>query len=276
MRAVTCLSPRAQIERDWHSDVAGKPALDRADFCRSFFQLADVHTDDISAPSYAALIQNAARGIVASDGTWRDDASLLRRVRERAGPRLDAVSFGAGVREWARVFGIDGLETTLGLAASCRSSRASSARGSRLSSLAQPLFRPPGHDEWDPAVNVRMTHRAAAHRAAAHRAAAHRAAAHRIAPCTAHRTPCTAHRATHRTTHDAPVGVLPPDGCRAVRGLSTIARGLRSAHRQAGARRLCARRLARRRARHHTAIQQQRGPTVAAGVPTPRVCACVA
>ena len=42
----------AECERDWATDACGKAELTRADFDRAFFQLADVHTDSVDAPTY--------------------------------------------------------------------------------------------------------------------------------------------------------------------------------------------------------------------------------
>ena len=43
----------AETERDFAHDSGGKEHIDEADFCRSFFQLADVHTETVDAKSYA-------------------------------------------------------------------------------------------------------------------------------------------------------------------------------------------------------------------------------
>ena len=146
----------SEIERDWPVDSNKKEHMTKEDFGACFFQLADVHTDNVKARSYAALIQTAAAGIATADGKWVDDRTLLRQLRQRCmeGKGFDNTSFGADVRQWAESFGVSGLAAAMGYAP-----RSTSARGSRRGSvdgawgaLAHNV-KTRGADEWDPAVN---------------------------------------------------------------------------------------------------------------------------
>ena len=70
-----------EIQRDWPVDSGGKEHMTKDDFCLCFFQLADVHTDDVEAASYANLVKSVCEGITNADGGWVSDGELLQQLQ---------------------------------------------------------------------------------------------------------------------------------------------------------------------------------------------------
>ena len=165
-----------EIQRDWPVDSGGKEHMTKDDFCLCFFQLADVHTDDVEAASYANLVKSVCEGITNADGGWVSDGELLQQLqavcqaedaKRRLGRgRFNSSTFGAGVRAWANAFDQPGLPGSLGYASRAASAgRRRSRSGERPGSgdghdsarnpiqLRQYLTR--GPDEWDPTVDFK-------------------------------------------------------------------------------------------------------------------------
>ena len=67
INAQECL---ADMERDFANDSGGKDHIDEADFRRSFFQLADVHTDTVDGRSYAELVLGCSTSLSMLKGCW--------------------------------------------------------------------------------------------------------------------------------------------------------------------------------------------------------------
>lgn len=69
---------------DWEEDRRGKDHLTKADFCRCWFQLADLHTEAVSASAYAwwisSMVERIARpkqGAAQGGWEWRDDRAIM-------------------------------------------------------------------------------------------------------------------------------------------------------------------------------------------------------
>ena len=61
----------SEIVRDWPHDTGGKDHMNRHDFDSAWFQLADIHTDDVAVASYCALLHTACDAIMTPDGECR-------------------------------------------------------------------------------------------------------------------------------------------------------------------------------------------------------------
>jgi len=87
--AVDCME---SAEKDWQRDANGKDHLTRDDFERSFFQLADLHTQGVDAAQYAAFILSLTdkiarvRLIGGQPIGWefRDDRAIFAEASARA------------------------------------------------------------------------------------------------------------------------------------------------------------------------------------------------
>ena len=101
------------IEREWVQDTGDVSAahdegvFDRHTFEKSWFELADVNTDDVDADEYARFLRKTTAALVLrhkSGGvTWRTDAQLLDDIRTRIG-RFDLPIFTTRRRKWEAAF----------------------------------------------------------------------------------------------------------------------------------------------------------------------------
>ena len=153
----------SEIVRDWPHDTGGKDHMNRHDFDSAWFQLADIHTDDVAVASYCALLHTACDAIMTPDGEWVDDLDLLKQLREacrgksrKSRKYFDSSAFASTIRGWGDAFEQPDLPTEMGMGTSASAS--TSARASRRPS-SDTLWLPKsvrtrGPDEWDPAVNM--------------------------------------------------------------------------------------------------------------------------
>ena len=130
----------SEIVRDWPHDTGGKDHMNRHDFGSAWFQLADIHTDDVAVASYCALLHTACDAIMTPDGEWVDDLDLLKQLRDvcvknqKHKKYFDSSAFASTIRAWGDAFDLPDLPTELGMGTSASRRRA----GSALTALAAP------------------------------------------------------------------------------------------------------------------------------------------
>ena len=98
------------LQADWLVDAEGASVqtgtLEEAAFKRSWYELADVHTDGVDAVEYATYLRKVTSAVIAPferGGGWRSDADLLDQIK-RAVPSLLRPAFNFRRRKWEEAF----------------------------------------------------------------------------------------------------------------------------------------------------------------------------
>ena len=88
---------------EWRSDSGNSGTLSQEAFAQSWFELADVYTEEVDSEEYAVFIEKISDAIVERDesgrATFRTDAALLNDLRDAAGGK-SAKAFSGRRKAW--------------------------------------------------------------------------------------------------------------------------------------------------------------------------------
>jgi hypothetical protein len=173
-RAVSVVDFGEAGEEDWLADAGGADTLSEEAFKMCWFQLADVHTETISADDYAECVTTAhtlparpLRGVrsahssrgtmctgrwvvtvtaeTTSNGLWRTDREMLEGIREMSG--ASSKTFGRRASKWCELYEPESHEAFMTKEERCATRRASNTAGSGVRGggmRAAPLHRSRG------------------------------------------------------------------------------------------------------------------------------------